>query len=739
LRSALKYIVLLLYGSLLAYSQNTRSISESLNKLKQKALHDSARIDIYLSLAAEYVSYYNDSSFYYLDAADELLKKDPSPIDNADAKYLRSIVYYTISEFDKAQWSLNQAITLAKELDDKKLLAKSYNLLGAIHFNLGNYSEAIRQYNNKLEIVRMMHDTVSIIETYYNISLINNAEGSYFKSLENNYAALNLSEKTKDSVSMMIVYEGLGISYSKIKDIKKAVINLKKALRLAINYGKIYEEAGIWVDLGNVYQENGEQEKALYYYKRGEETAKKNGDKLVESIAMSGKAVSLMKLKKYREAIAIFELANEIHNNISYKKGSAENQLHIADCNIALGKYKEAKAFALRSLNYSKSIGEKKLEGDAYLTLSKTYEKLNNADSAYLCYKKHVQVNDTINNRNILKKISDFEAEREREKLEEERKISEKLAEAELLKQKQIRNMVLIASAIVMVLLLFYYRNFKQKQKANVEIKEKKKIIEHKNKDIFDSINYSKRLLEALLPDKNEIKKLLPDSFIIYQPKEIVSGNFYFLEQDEKRNIHVALADSTKQGVPGAFMSISGYNIMQQALKTKGLNSPSLILEFLDKGLNEFLRNEEKPAHKEGIQIAYCIIAPDKKALYYAGAGLSLWVSGREIKRDGKILNENQGRVLSELKSGEDPIGRDRSEKDFKEHKIELKAGDTVYLLTNGNEAQLNSKGQEYGKTRLAELLNSSEITEEKIISEFNNWKASSPQTDDVCLITIKA
>jgi serine phosphatase RsbU (regulator of sigma subunit) len=738
MRSNLKYLILLLFGGLLSYSQNTRGISESITKLKQKNLHDSARIDIYLSLAAEYVSYYNDSSFYYLDLAEDLLKKFPSPVDDADAKYLRSIVYYTISEFDKAQWSLNQAIIVAKELRYKKLLAKAYNLLGAIHFNFGNYEESLKQYNSKLEIARMMHDTVSIIETYYNISLINNAEGNYFKSLENNYAALNLSEKTKDSMSMMVVYEGLGISYSKINDIKKAVINLKKALRLAINYGKIYEEAGIWVDLGNVYQASGEQEKALYYYKRGEEAATKNGDKLVASIAMSGKGVSLMKLKKFREAITVFDLANEIHDNISYKKGTAENQLHIADCNIELGRHKDAKAFALRSLAYSTSIGEKKLEGDAYLTLSKIYEKLNNPDSAYLCYKKHVQVNDTINDRNTLRKIADFEDEREREKLEEERKIGEKLAEAELIKQKQIRNIVLIASVIVLALMLFYYRNFKQKQKANVQIKEKKKIIEHKNKDILDSINYSRRLQEAVLPDRKEIKKLLPGSFIIYQPKEIVSGNFYFLEQDEKGNIHVALADSTKQGVPGAFMSISGYNIIKQALKIKGQDSPSSLLKFLDKGLNEFLRNEEKSAHKEGIQMAYCIITRDKKELSYAGAGLSLWIS-REGKLEGELLIENGSRTLYELKSGHDPIGRDRLEKDFKEYNIQLKAGDTVYLLTNGNEAQLNSKGQEYGKKRLAALLNSPEITEEKIINEFNNWRASVPQTDDVCLIVIKA
>ena len=148
-------------------------------------------------------------ALYFLDKAEDLLRNHPNQKDELDAKYLRSMVYYTTSEFDKAQLALNQTITKAKTNNDKIVLGKAYNLMGAILFTLGKYSEATKQYNNKLQIVTELKDTISIIETYYNISLINNAEGSYFKSLENNYTALGLSEKIKDSISIMIVYEGL--------------------------------------------------------------------------------------------------------------------------------------------------------------------------------------------------------------------------------------------------------------------------------------------------------------------------------------------------------------------------------------------------------------------------------------------------------------------------------------------------------------------------------------------------
>lgn len=676
-------------------------------------------------MASEYISYRNDSTFYFLDLAESLLKTHPDAKDANDAKYIRSTAYYTISDFDKAQWSLNQTISSAKKENDNELLAQCYNLMGAIQFNLGNYPEAIRQYNNKLEIVQAQGDTISIIETYYNISLINNAEGSYFKSLENNYTALGLSKKIKDSVSMMVVYEGLGISYSKINDFKKAVLNLKKALQLAINYGKTYEEAGIWVDLGNVYQQNGEQEKALYYFKRGEDVARKNGDKLVESIALSGKAVSLMKMKQFKEALAIFDTANKIHNDVYYKKGIAENQLHMSECLLGLGKYRPARSLALGALTEAKNIGEKKLEGDAYLSLSKIYEKLDNSDSAYLCYKKHFQINDTLNNRNTIKKIADFEAAREKEIKDEEQRNADKLAKAELEKQKQIRNIVLAASTIVLILLLFYYSNFKKNQKANIEINEKKIAIELKNKEILDSINYAKRLQDAILPDAREIKQLLPGSFVIYKPKEIVSGNFYFAEKDAEGIIHLAVADSAKHGVPGAFMSISVYNILKQALKKQGKKDPSLVLNEVDSGLNGFLRNQGRAKNKDGILIAYCNIDAKEKKLRFAGSGMSLWISRKKNEKVGEERGSEGSRILFELKTVSLPLGKDQTLKRFESHEINVADGDIVYFFT---------AGLSYLKPKeLYAALNNENVNEGAINAILNT-----ATNNDICLMALR-
>jgi tetratricopeptide (TPR) repeat protein len=734
MRSGLKYLVFFCCFGLLSYSQNTKNISETISKLKQANIPDSSKVDLYLTLASEYISYKNDSSFYYLEKAEDLLKKSPSIEDDADAKYLRSMVYYTISEFDQAQWSLNQAIAVALAIDNKKLLSKAYNLMGAIQFNLGNYSEAIKQYNKKLEIAQSLGDTISIIETYYNISLINNAEGSYFKSLENNYAALGLSEKIKDSVSMMIVYEGLGISYSKIKDTKKAIINLKKALQLAIKYGKTYEEAGIWVDLGNVYQQNGEQEKALYYFKRGEETAKRNGDKLVESIAVSGKGVSLMRLGKYKEAIAIFNQANVIHKNIAYKKGVAENQLNIADCNIEMGNYKDAKSHILQSLAEAKDLGELQLEGNAYRSLSKVYEKLKDQDSAYYCFKRSVAVSDTIKSRTTLRKITEMESKIEKAEMEEKRLYAEKLSAAELEKQKQIRNIILMAAIIVLILLIISYRNYKQKQKASVQITEKKKMIEHRNKDILDSINYSKRLQDAVLMSKEEVMSVLPGSALVYIPKEIVSGDFYFIEKDTSGKTHLILAESNKHGVPGAFISIAANSILKQGIKEDPSSGPAEILAGLNNELKAFLKNRER----DGINLAYCQMDTVNKKLLFSGANLPAWLLSSRSKPGLQLVAEKGPMKLYEMTNGMIPAGKTENIK-FDQLEIEAELGDTLYLFTNGYISQLNHKKEELGKKAFAEiLLNQENVSEKAIKDSFNAWKGPVEQTDDVCVLGIR-
>lgn len=321
----------------------------------------------------------------------------------------------------------------------------------------------------------------------------------------------------------------------------------------------------------------------------------------------------------------------------------------------------------------------------------------------------------------MFRKTTELESKLEKTKIEEDRHYREKIANAELTKQKQIKNTIFIVAGIVLLLLLFSYRNYKQKEKANVEITEKKKIIEHKNKDILDSINYSKRLQDAVLMSKEEVKTILPRSFLVYLPKEIVSGDFYFIEKDERGNTHIVLAESNKHGVPGAFISIAGNNILKQAIKEKSLLEPGQILDFLNKELKAFLKHEENT----GINISYCVINSAHNEVRYAGANLPVFVSSAATKQNTELIPEDQAIGLT-------------NKINYKTQSLKIEKGDMLYLFSNGFTAQLNNKGEEFGKARFAQLLTEENISEQQIINTFNNWKTSVEQTDDICIIGVR-
>jgi tetratricopeptide (TPR) repeat protein len=739
----LKYLLLFFLFVFYAKAQNQENIATCFKKL-QTPLHDTTRIRIYLELANEYASFYNDSTLHYSFRAQDLLVHNPNLNQEAYAKYLEGLVYYVSSEFEKSQHFVNEALMLTKGTNEKLLMAKCYNLLGAIQFNLGNYAAALREYNNKLEVVNARHDTFSIVETHYNMSLINNAEGSYYESLEHNYTGLALSEKIKDTIGILVACEGLGISYTKIGDSENAIQFLKKALQLAILKNRPYEHSGILVDLGEIYLSIKQLDLANYYYGQAEEIASRNGDKLTKALAISGKGEILFDQGKPREAKQFFNDAIGVYKEITYIKGEAENKIHLAECNQALGNFKKAKGQALDALFILKKLKEKQTEKRAYKILSEAYEKLNNTDSAFLCYKKYILIADSLQARSSFKKISEYESNLEKKKIEQERIFAEKTTRAELVRQKQIRNTVLGLSLVILLMLILVNRNYKLKQKANIEISKQKKIIEHKNKDIVDSINYSRRLQEAVLTTPNEIRKMLPASFIIYKPKGHVSSDFYFVENAHgNRKVHVVVGSCTGQGVPGAFISIIAHNILKQALKEPGLETPSQVLDFLDAELKKFLRSDDKNSSiTDGIDVAYCILDFKRKELQYTGANCPAWLSVSESinNRVLELVSIRGSRQLYRIEPVSRSVGFSGNEEKFKTECFQLKENDAIFLYA-GFETGFLAKGSLHEK--IIHRLNMPtgpdfETLHADLLDDITGYNGEKESADDICIIGVK-
>jgi serine phosphatase RsbU (regulator of sigma subunit) len=264
------------------------------------------------------------------------------------------------------------------------------------------------------------------------------------------------------------------------------------------------------------------------------------------------------------------------------------------------------------------------------------------------------------------------------------------------------------------------------------QVVQQKDIIERKNKDITDSINYAKRIQEAILPSKETVKRLFPASFILYKPKDIVSGDFYWMEQCGNRNF-VAAVDCTGHGVPGAFMSIVGYNLLNQAVNEHGIDQPAVILNEINRGLSKQLRQQnETISVRDGMDIALCAIDSKEKKLLYAGANNPLW-----IIRKGELI---------QVKADKQPIGiyNEDEMKQFTLHEMDLHSEDMIYIFSDGYADQFGGHaGKKFKYKGFQQLLLSislMSLNKQRDVLErtIEEWRGELEQVDDILVIGIK-
>ncbi len=265
----------------------------------------------------------------------------------------------------------------------------------------------------------------------------------------------------------------------------------------------------------------------------------------------------------------------------------------------------------------------------------------------------------------------------------------------------------------------------------NKELEKSKNIIEDRNKEMIDSIVYAQRIQQAKLPKKEDIYESLKDSFVLYKPKDIVSGDFYFFQ---KRNdsIFIAVADCTGHGVPGAFMSMICSEKLDEAIALS--SDTSAILQYLNKGVkNSLQQSTNSDSTRDGMDIAICEIDFKRKRIRYAGANRPIWM----------IRKENRG--IEEIRGTKKAIGGfTEDDQFFQSHYLEFETGDTFYLTTDGYADQFGGKfGKKLMTTRLKSVLldiQNISMQEQKIyLNEFvNDWKSGIEQVDDILILGVR-
>lgn len=624
-----------------------------------------------------------------------------------------------------------------------KGLALLLRTMGASHVLRGDNEKGIFFYSLSSQITKLLKDDDGLASSCNGLGIIYSRQGNYSKAIEEYLSSLASYERMNDKDGISIAYNNIGLNYERQSQLEKAIDFYQKSLKIKLEIGKPLGIAQAKINLGNVFISLKKYDLSLKYFNEALEIQKELNNTTIEATIINSIGIIYQEQKNYDAAMGYFMKALVLRNKIGDKYGANDIRNNLAIINNIQGKYSKAIEYALESYAAANEMENLELIKQSAQTLSSSYEKSGNTNDALKFYKIYNAYKDSVYNKeNTEKSIQaelkyEFSKQAEKENLEREK---QELEQKEAVKRQAIiRNFLILGFVLLLFVAFLIYRNLKQKQKANnqlqfaySQVEEKSNLLEEKNKEVFDSIKYAKRLQEAILPNNEFIKKLFPESFVFYKPKDIVSGDFYWFEHWGNKKMFAAV-DCTGHGVPGAFMSIVGYNLLNQAINEHGLTKPNLILNELNKGITKTLKQTfEDSAVKDGMDIALCSFNSDTNVLEYAGAFNSLW-----------LLRDN---AITEIKADKQPVGLFLGEelKSFTNKEILIRKGDTVYVFTDGYADQFGGpKGKKFKYKKLQNTLlsnSSKSMPEQKLVLEkgIEEWQGDLEQIDDILVIGIR-
>lgn len=461
--------------------------------------------------------------------------------------------------------------------------------------------------------------------------------------------------------------------------------------------------------------------------------------------------------KDFQESIRQYELALDIADKEKLTDAKATGLMLLSKANRLAGNLTEADALAEQSYTFSEENNLIYETSEALIEWIEVKEELGQYESAFKIQKKWVRINDEIYNLEKIQKVKTMEGQLEIAEKEKE------IAEGEIALQKsnlegqkaRTRNAWLIGIVLLVIVLLVYTAVIYVKtKKLNATIHEQKEVVELKSmhleealRSVQDSLEYSTLIQLALLPDEEEFTQCFQEHFVLYKPKDIVSGDFYWINQTEERII-VAVGDCTGHGVPGAMVSMVCHEALNKVVIEQRIDDPGVILTEVRKLVVSTFENRSQDLN-DGMDIALCVIDPTFKTLQYAGAYNPLWCIR---KKTDQIFESDEHRVildydqhqLIELKADKQPIGKYHAPDPFTTKELQLQKGDSLYLFSDGYADQFGGeKGKKLKATNLKQLLVNSQsmpMAEQGnfMNTRFEEWKGELEQVDDVCIIGLR-
>ena len=722
--------ILIFFPFLQSFAQDKLplEISEQVTTLKQElkaASNDSLKIVITSDLGDLYFDYNSDSAIVYTLKSIELINttnKKSHFLTQYKARNLYNLgdLYSYNGQDNNGITKLKESLQLFRQINDSIGEADCLGNIGSIYEMQGNIGLALDFLNKSLSLSKTINYKESIALNLNDIAFIYTAQGHIEKAIEQYILSSQISKEIEDYETLNSTLINIGATYYKdLKNTNKALEYYNKAL--------------------NINLKTDNQNGLLYCY---------------NSLGMIN-----YETNNYVKAKKFLLKSLSINNNLDNKEGEIYTYNSIALIYHSEKKNDSALFFAKKALKLSQDYQFPKVIAHASGNLMKIYEAQGDFENALKMQRLNITMRDSINNRST--QISTAESYA-KSKYKEQKAIDDKKKEKEVSKERELKEkQKVITYSIIFILILvttflfFIFNRLAIVRKQKHEIKNQKLATENarqklevKNKEINDSINYAEMIQNSVLPSYL-IHNLFPNSFIYFNPKENVSGDFFWLEKNKNMR-YFSVADCTGHGIPGAFISMIGTILLNEIYNSKNITQPNLVLDELNRLIKLTLTDKNGFTIKDGMDISFASLNLETNEVLFSGANNPLWVISKD---QYKIINGERytssiqfnNYFFFEIKGDKKPVGEYQIEKPpFTLNKMSISKNDIIYLLSDGYADQFG--GKQNKKIKVKNLKNfllqnahlSMNTQKSKLHENFINWKGDFEQIDDVTIMGVK-
>lgn len=594
------------------------------------------------------------------------------------------------SKYDSALYYGTQGKVLAEKLSYQHGIGTANLDMAVTYWYIGNYTEALNLNYAALDIFTKLNSRKAVSQAYNNMGIVYASQKNYQKALECYLTTLSIKKELGDQKAMSSTLINIGAAYDYLKEYDKAFNYYRQALELKKEMNDRKGEATCLMNIGLVHQNTGKTDSAEYYYQQS--------------------------LKLRRE--------------IQDKRGVASSLSTLGTMYLMNKQYALAERNLLEADTLSEALGTLDLSASIWGQLSDLYEATNRPADALNAFRNYTRLKDSVNieeaNSNAEKLELKYEFENEKIALQKEQEKRDALAEES--NKRQTLWIILISTVLLLVagFSVFLFSRFRiiRRQKSIIEMQ--KQVVEEKSREVFDSIRYAKRIQYTLLAHDDFLKTHLRNYFAFYQPKDIVSGDFYWATEANGR-FYLAVCDSTGHGVPGAFMSLLNISFLNEAITEKHISEPDEILNYVREKLIAHISQDGAQDGMDGTLICF-----DKGSdeITYAAANIA-----PVLVSNGDIIDGETDKM---------PVGKGQKTEPFRKFRYNIQKGDMLYLYTDGFADQFGGeKGKKFRHARLRELFGEiadkpAETQRTMLESTFNSWKGELEQIDDVCIVGVR-